>query len=112
MLVVFSNVLLGNLAGKASAIILLSRTVVGTALSQVTTDVTDAYGIAGYYATISLISTCSQFAWFCFKDPPKEENKDLPEELRASLLSPNLPDDTTVASSDVGTSSVHPAEEP
>ena len=56
----------GPTAGKATAIILITRTVVATSLSQLSIDVTDAFGVKGFYSFIAVIALGSQLAWLCF----------------------------------------------
>jgi len=111
----------GSTAGKASAIILICRTAVATGLSQLSTDVTDAFGVKGYYLFLAAVSLCGQFAWFFLPVPPPVEtrrgfaavkkNTDfpasaLPEELSEHLL-PHPPPESTVPDDSDIQSSVH-----
>ena len=100
-------------AGKAAAIVLISRTLASTGLSQISVDVTATFGLRGYYAFVSLVSLLSQFAWLLFPSsrqklgfvaPPGElgalfpgsaaqARSNFPEELRNHLL-PTLDDDS------------------
>ena len=102
-------------AGKAASVILITRTAIGTGLSQLSTDVTTAFGVRGYFIYFGCVSLLAQLAWLFLPrdDNPssqgfirshKSEFPDLPEELRENLLL--APSDDDLLSSVSGSSVV------
>eukprot|EP00635_Sarcinochrysidales_sp_CCMP3193_P014137 CAMPEP_0118890918 /NCGR_PEP_ID=MMETSP1166-20130328/1159_1 /TAXON_ID=1104430 /ORGANISM="Chrysoreinhardia sp, Strain CCMP3193" /LENGTH=564 /DNA_ID=CAMNT_0006829551 /DNA_START=36 /DNA_END=1730 /DNA_ORIENTATION=+ len=59
-----------EVAGRAAAVILLTRTIMGTAMSQLSVDLTDAFGVAGFYASLAAISSVAQAAWLFLPPTP------------------------------------------
>ena len=95
-------------AGKAAALLLISRTMSSSSLSQVSIDIVDAFGLKGYYACFAVVSACSQLAWLCFPAAEKikeanirdTDSQTAGESLREHLLRNNDEENnSTVASS-------------
>ncbi|KAJ8604958.1 hypothetical protein CTAYLR_006882 [Chrysophaeum taylorii] len=53
----------GDAAGRASAVILVFRTIVSTALAQLSTDVTARYGVRGFYCFMGSVGVACQLTW-------------------------------------------------
>mmetsp|Transcript_20256 Transcript_20256/g.80897 ORF Transcript_20256/g.80897 Transcript_20256/m.80897 type:complete len:506 (+) Transcript_20256:64-1581(+) len=98
----------GDAAGKAAALLLITRTVVGTAVAQLAVDVEELFGVRGFLAFLSIVSLFAQFAWLVLP----ASMGGTAAEAAGTGPSPRVAAETHSEEDDAATSTTSPLAEP